>query len=1156
MGIPSKTAIPVAQGARTKRGNAINKTHLVKLVRVVFHTDRYQGRCWLFPLENAGTKRLQAATKTPTGSQQTTAGDPLYCRSSNPAIMGFSTTQIKAGKGYWTCFVKDPLLPMGKYILEVPLKKRLWSGKGPKSIFHLVEITGKMVARTPYELKLLGTPPAGVLPKPVIVDSLIGDGMSLEEALFNLAAYRYEASIGGLRKADMAAVAGGDPPESGFKTALGVAQSAQEHLTSLIGIINADFGFYNDLKKLDQYFGQDQDRLGQGLITLWKKTGIAQSQLDWVQNLTRPNTAGMLIYELDENGKQVRKLSTLESLEENKLAPYRLNLQYNKPYQTFQDYVRFSGSVMAFLGNVIDTVDMWAAFQAAEAANVQFQRAIGDVVRARTQIDRGQKDLRSLWEAQKTGWFCRGDLTNIETLKANADNLAAKAAVTGWKWTFKMSSQAIGFCSLGKVFADTKLQKAADLYPMVKSVAATLDSKVGKDVIARTYKDIETWWHDVAACASNDVTLKNALFAYGGQQSQRIKILFLLRAKVLYGLKRLIDKCGPAVDSEKKRSVVSRANYAREAIDWLLVDKSFHDKIRLFRIESYINTFCLSPHFFVRKDHLLEDWVHHWVEEWDDAYRNQVIKTSVSQTEWRSGNWRKVDFQKYWPIHFMDHPNVAKFATQFATDWSEVSDGDIARCILLRGTGQWKQLLGSKKWTLKITQWHRLKDEEVIDSETPVRVVLIFKAAATVALGTPVQFQLERTDGANVTGPLYNAVARPFHADSPEGKEMRSCGIPNGRYIAVADLTYGYRDKKAPHEAAKIYHGLKPMLETSKWYDWVAPWGFHKRLRQKAHAMKPFAMSFAVKYAAGDGSASGYASLKNFWNSTVEITVVPERVSAPKHPADPYFVKFNARNRKKFTDIAFLQRQVPSAKPAVPQKPALETVVAQYSKDGKRWHKLADRLNWNHHLRVIFVFKKKVTWAPCVIRIDRVDCTWNVKGPHYTSNVVTKLDHVGFRGKWGVIITPYYYFFKFRNESGHVVIEELNDNGKPWRGVKPFLCAKRSTDRITENDYRGFEFDILYDVGTNDPKKASTRVPNANDVKLLVKKQSPWLVWGLGVGEQIGLTNDTISSWPENRDFRTGHLIALVGEGVAKNVAIETLRNKKRNMYDIATTSY
>ena len=41
------------------------------------------------------------------------------------------------------------------------------------------------------------------------------------------------------------------------------------------------------------------------------------------------------------------------------------------------------------------------------------------------------------------------------------------------------------------------------------------------------------------------------------------------------------------------------------------------------------------------------------------------------------------------------------------------------------------------------------------------RVKTLFKPAAKVSLGVPVQFQLERTDGINVTGPVFTITCAP-----------------------------------------------------------------------------------------------------------------------------------------------------------------------------------------------------------------------------------------------------------------------------------------------------------------------------------------------------------------------------------------------------------
>lgn len=1152
---------PVAQGSKTQGGNAISRNRLPKVVFIVFHSNRYRGPCWLYPLDESGKKALpvDVVDGKPRPKDQT------FVRAADTLIMGYPTTTIvpdKKVKNRWLCVVREKRLPLGRYLLEVPFKSPVKNG--PRSIFHLVEINGKFLARKPYSRKPLGPPSGKPLPKPLMVECLIGDGISLEEALFNVASYRYADSVGVLKSKDWTNAAEGKEPESGFKTCLGVAQSAQENVASLIGVINADFGLYKDLKTLDQYLNKD-DRLVKPLLDLWKRTGVAQSKLHWLNDLRKPNVEGVLIHELDEQGKVKRNLRILEGFDQKKVEQWRENLQYNKPLQSLQKWTKFAGSALAFAGNAIDTVNLWLTFKKAEDAGIKFSYVVDNMSGRMRKIIRDEPALAKLWRRRRSGVFCRGDLATLEHVKAHADNLAGKAAVEGWKWVYEMSSIALGYAKVGKVFSNTKLEAAADLYPMVKSAALSLDKRVGSNVYEVKKIELERWWHDIAANANNEATLQNVLFSRTTANDKKVwlKVLFLTRAKVLYGLKRLIDKCGPAVNSRQKRSVISQFNYTREAIDWVLVNKDFREKVRRFRIDKYIRTLCLSPYFYVRKDAMLEDWVHHWLEEEDTEYSDQVIRSSLTTKEFRTGKWFRVNFQEFWPIHFMDHADVHSFARRFSTDWSAINDDDVDRCILLRGSGSWKPVLKTKQYSLSIKKWRLLKDDDVIDSETPIRAALVLKPTAKAKDGIPVQFQLERTDGLNVAGPVYNTVLRRFNGSAPEAKAMKGAGIRDGRYIAMVDLSYAYRDAKDKHKAATIYHGLKPMIETSKWWQWMLPFGFgfyYTGARRLFHSLSANAQSMAVKYTVGDGSVSGYATMKNFWNSTVEVTVRPDRVTAPKDPRDPKFKKFKTRNRKKFTDIQFLQRQVAAAKPPTPIKPQLERVVAQYCPDGVTWkYFTGETLDWNHPLRVVFVFRKKTTWGPCVIRVDRSDHLPDTPGPYYTSNVVTRLDEFGYKGKWGVVITPYYYWIEWQQEpqSYKEPTIKITNNGRYWPAIKPFVGRKRGiTDRITSSDYAGCKFEIKYAVGTNDPNKVSDAVPNADDVKLKIHGSWAKKIADIDVGAQIGLVQESMQLPDgDKRSMQSTRMIGLVG-GAHRDTALRVLLKKNPNTYNLQTESY
>ncbi|HQU13509.1 MAG TPA: hypothetical protein PKV70_04605, partial [Thermodesulfobacteriota bacterium] len=300
-------------------------------------------------------------------------------------------------------------------------------------------------------------------------------------------------------------------------------------------------------------------------------------------------------------------------------------------------------------------------------------------------------------------------------------------------------------------------EKAEKAYETAKSVAGFVDAHLGSNDIERWVKELETFWHDEMAYASNNSEILHRFIGMYPPYTERqtIALQFLMRAKVLYGLKRLIAMCGPAVDKDRYDSVIAMKAYMKDKNDWLI-----RKNVDALGIKEYIRDFCLADRFWVRKSHAHHDWIHHYVQldHGDAEYRDEVLR---KEDPGNDKEWFEVDFQRYWPIHFMDIEDVHKFCERFSNDWSPLKSGDVERCFLQRGEAMWKPIPGSVDRALEITSWVDLKDGDVIDSETPVRAVMVFSGTARVATGVPVRFQIERTDGFNVPGPAYNTVARP-----------------------------------------------------------------------------------------------------------------------------------------------------------------------------------------------------------------------------------------------------------------------------------------------------------------------------------------------------------------------------------------------------------
>src|SRR5262245_53547936 len=203
----TKAAARSTTGSNT---NTFNQQSGGTLVLIVLHSDAFQvgARCRLYPTpKNArGRSRLKQLVAEPESWCQPSE---LSCCAQHKSILGFYTTPIVQDpdhQNHWVCLVADAYIPIGEYILETPLK----SGT---RIYQRVRVPAKMSACDPVTGARLDRSRGGG--DPLAIDYIVGDGVSLEEALYSLCSYRFEASLGKLREADMAKVQAGGKPESG-----------------------------------------------------------------------------------------------------------------------------------------------------------------------------------------------------------------------------------------------------------------------------------------------------------------------------------------------------------------------------------------------------------------------------------------------------------------------------------------------------------------------------------------------------------------------------------------------------------------------------------------------------------------------------------------------------------------------------------------------------------------------------------------------------------------------------------------------------------------------------------------------------------------------------------------------------------------------------
>jgi len=1068
------TKFTVSQRADQSGANLLDKRPPLKIVQIHFHHRYYEGKTpRLFPHpSNKDAIRWLEKELFPKGDADKDGGSGAFHFVCSPV-----TPHAEKG-GLWVSVVNAAEIPDGLYILEAPfLRKIPGAGNEERTFCQMVRVRAKLLAVGPDGVPF--GPDSRT--EPVACEWFAGDGVSLEESLYNLFAYRYEDSIGVLLAEDMKKVAEGGEPDSGFKTFLGVADTLKEGAAGLIGLVKLDFGWYKTIKKVDSYA---KGKGAPSFLRLFEKSALGKSTLKWSDEKIRQNAIGMLV---DMDGKQVKEVDTLRKLEYvlGKRAK-AIDHALEKPRgqlkgMSVSEVGEIASSIVDLLGNTVDAYEVMDAFVKADAARMDFTQNLTRMVATRTREmgweigyagsgSEERKKLRDRSDAtpwERHGFFVRGDLTALEALKMKADHAAGEAHLAAAKFTLKMSASAYGISGLGAVVGE----KAEKAYETAKSVATFVDKNLGSSDIERLVKELETFWHDEMAYASNNSEILHRFMGMYPPYTERqtIAMQFMMRAKVLYGLKRLISMCGPAVDKDRYDSVIAMKAYMKDKNDWLIRAGSFRKNVDALRIKEYIRDFCLADRFWVRKAHAHHDWIHHFVQvdPGDAEYRDEVLRMKDPGDD---KEWFEVDFQRYWPIHFMDIENVHKFCERFSNDWSPLKSKDVERCHLQRGDAAWKPIPGTGDRALVIARWVDLPDGEIIDSETPVRAVLVFTGTARVATGVPVRFQVERTDGFNVPGPAYNTVARPCTKEEGE-----AIGVEKGRYVAILDFTYSYRKKQAanfPEAPAKIYHGIKPMVESIAWADVVkttelakysADWVYHK--------VRPQEMTMAVRYAVGDGNVAGYAEKKGkVFSTTTEVRMVPDAV-ASHNVAEKEM--FHERNDAKFNDREFLERMCAEAPPPKMKLPEIQKAIVQYLR-GETWQTLAKDtvIRYTDALRVIVFVDDNPDGVPITVRFERTD--QGVDGPFYTSTVIEPLRKYGFPGKLGYVICPYYHY-AFWDESLHVGKLSFFNDGDPIFAVKPVCKVRNSSEWINNSGsryptyWKGYTFKVQFNLGTNNP---------------------------------------------------------------------------------------
>ncbi len=884
----------------------------------------------------------------------------------------------------WGAGFPDEDIPAGDYILEVQLKDNNGRVKPIRHYLQIdhayrdvVSISGESAEYTKS-------------PEPVLHEPLIGDGYSLEEAFVRLFNYKYidtlEATI---KQVTPKKEEGGESGEKAkaFATMIGVTKAFHDRLSAALGYMTPDNKYFRNFTKIHA--------MVENRPKSWK--GLEKKIL---------NLAG-------ESG---------DAAFEHRAKRWGLK-EWCEDVEKIQKPVEAIGKVFETYEQGEKLAEFIEAFNAVNEADLQFLNSVGKNFDVRNREELGRfPDFFSRWE-----------LMGLEAARQEADNRAGDAQNQGVGWTVNM----VGL-GLGVIFAEgfissvlgEKVGKLFNVLGKIKSGLEKFDEWLFHAYIANRYRDVAEWWHDIGAVAHLDNSMFHIMVGRNTSswEHNEYGLQFCFRAKVLYGLMKLIQECG---------------SYEKNPA-------SFKEKVQKNKIADYIDRYVLGGPFWVRNDHLTFDWVDHFHLEKDEAARNEVVRfqvpseggaqkessTLATWNHWGCHGWTKIDFQKWFPIHFLDHKSIEDFAVEFSTDYSGVSEKHIA-------TTFW-QTASSEDWTYadgpngakvqvnrEVTGWDVLINGDRINSERPVRAVIVLKENVPVRSGTPVTVQLRRVDWLNMNGPTYKGVIRrlsdkdllPDSVVDANSRESVS-GLKN-RLGAILEFEYHYTWKG--HAPSKIYQGLKP-------------------LKGSCHSAIAQNMSMAAWWTLGRNEAQGWIA------NGKEVELIPFKGINEEEP------DFDRRNLAKFSDVDFLMRDTSSEEFSADVSKNDVTAIMQVKEDAG-WKSLgeADKnytVKFNQEVRVIIIVRQRPHFSPGIpaaVQVIRTDGT-NAVGPVYRSEKMFSLTPFGLPGKWGTVIDLYHYVLD--GENGKLI---------PLNGIKPvFRGSITSYDKIS---FKGFTFELRYRVG-------------------------------------------------------------------------------------------
>jgi hypothetical protein len=429
---------------------------------------------------------------------------------------------------------------------------------------------------------------------------------------------------------------------------------------------------------------------------------------------------------------------------------------------------------------------------------------------------------------------CIVGITRLEALRKLCDTAAVKLSDTDRELLNKSIDLAINVATyipvIGEVAQVVAIGKA--LIESTGSVARAVINDLDQFVF---HSALDNWMEResrLEILEKEYVANVNALKAFANNPNHPAA-QFRIRAAVLIGLMRLIERCGSVYrsDSDGKKD---------------LDEKGFLEKVKEYQIEEYINTYIHAPagknalfalHTMIPIDEL---WLYCRGVKAEYALSMGIRAVRLVKENWwalpvimsspgvslgvATWNYSKaphlpVKFQRQFPIHAQDSASVSSLARAMATNYKGFSAEDILfSCVYARDAGG--------AWVPVET--YEKDPKKKITPITEIRVVVVVKGKNLE--GMPVSLQLFRKYSIySKDGPVYKGMALKL-SESVDNKGEDK-GLLNtaeeSKYISTNTQSfYGFVFHPFYYFGDAIIQGTKPCYHIGCDSDAVIKMGF------------------------------------------------------------------------------------------------------------------------------------------------------------------------------------------------------------------------------------------------------------------------------------------------------------------------------------------